>query len=165
MGLDNTLRPGPRPRDGTEHVGGLSTGRTSSSGFLGLSSHPSPSERLAANVEEHRRNEYHGRLSSGLTYLLLFLTFCRSAPMQTRLSQKPSSKALLASIANWLGRLCGRMQRRHPSEIGRLCKFMSSPCLAVVIGVSSSYADREEVSSCKFSLRFHLRGIFLACRL
>ena len=42
MGLDNTLRPRPRPRDGTKYVGGLSTGRTSSSGFVDLSSHPSP---------------------------------------------------------------------------------------------------------------------------
>ena len=48
------------------------------------------SERLAANVEEHRRNEYHGPLSSDLTYLLLFLTLCRLVPTQTRLSQKPS---------------------------------------------------------------------------
>ena len=48
------------------------------------------SERLAANVEEHCRNEYHGTLSSDLTYLLLFLTFRRSVPMQTRLSQKLS---------------------------------------------------------------------------
>ena len=46
MGLDNTLRPGPRPRDGTKYVGGLSTGRTSSSGFLGLSSHPSPARAV-----------------------------------------------------------------------------------------------------------------------
>ena len=41
MGLDDTLRPGPRPRDGAKYVGGLSTGRTSSSEFIGLSSHPS----------------------------------------------------------------------------------------------------------------------------
>ena len=46
MGLDNTLRPEQGPRDGTKHVGGLSTGQTSSFGFLGISSHPSPARAV-----------------------------------------------------------------------------------------------------------------------
>ena len=54
MGLDNSLRPRPRPRDGAKYVGGLSTGQTSSFGFLGISSHLPLPERSAANVEEHR---------------------------------------------------------------------------------------------------------------